>query len=72
MARPGGNPDFGTKYSFVTKGKEPLSKKSLNIRLPQNDYDELMEIPRDERLSLVRTAIAKALTQRKEKLQQAS
>ncbi len=70
MANP--NPKTEQLIPFKKVGDKPLSKKPLHIRLPQNDYDDLMEIPRDERLSLVRAAIAKALTQRKEKLQQAS
>ncbi len=67
MARPGGNPDFGRKYSFVTNGDEPLSRKQLQIRLPQRNYDELMKLPRHERLELVRSAIARALSERQEK-----
>lgn len=66
MPRPGGNPDFGTKYSFVVKGDEPLSKKPLNIRIPQSDYDELMKLPSEVRLKLVRGAIARALRERED------
>ncbi len=72
--RPGGNPALGKdwKYAFKVKGSEPLSKKPLHIRVAQSNYDELMEIPSDERLELVREAIAKALAERKEKLHQTS
>ena len=68
MARPGGNPDFGKKYSFVTKGSEPLSKKQFQIRLPETVHEELMTLERQERLALVREAISSALLKRKQKL----
>ncbi len=66
MSRPGGNPEFGKQYRFPCKYDKPLSKKALQIRLKQSVMEELMLLPRQERLNLVREAIALALNQRKE------
>ncbi len=67
MVRLGGNPDFGTKYRFPKQYDKPLSKKALQIRLEQSNYDELMLLPTQERLNLVREAIAKALLERRQR-----
>jgi hypothetical protein len=38
--RPGGNPDFGTKYAFTTERDEPLSE-NLTLRVPASMKSQL-------------------------------
>jgi hypothetical protein len=58
--RPGGNPDFGTKYAFQTERKEPLTE-SLSLRVPVSMKSELK--CRENWQELVRQAIAEKLAQ---------
>lgn len=58
--RPGGNPDFGTKYARKTNRAEPLVKK-LTIRIPESMEFQLKQI--DEYQEFVREAIAEKLRQ---------
>lgn len=61
--RPGGNPDFGTKYAFTTDRAEPLAKK-ITVRITETMESQLREI--DNYREFVRQAIAEKL----EKLEQ--
>ncbi len=56
--RPGGNPDFGTKYAFKTERKEPLTE-SLSLRVPASMKSELKCLQNWQ--ELVRLAIAEKL-----------
>ncbi len=60
--RPGGNPDFGTKYAFRTNRKEPLTKK-ITVRISENMDTQLKEI--EDYREFIREAITKALVERK-------
>ena len=59
------NPKPKTEYliPFPQVGEEPLSKKPVYIRIPQSDYDRLMRLPREKRLSLLRQSIKSGLDQ---------
>lgn len=65
MARPGGNPDFGSKHRFENIYDEPLAKKQLQIRLPESLQALLDKMPADERNAFVRGAIATALKKKR-------
>ncbi len=56
--RPGGNPDFGTKYAFKTDREEPLTE-SLSLRVPASMKSELKRLQNWQ--ELVREAIAEKL-----------
>ena len=56
--RPGGNPDFGTKYAYTTERPEPLTKK-ITVRIPETMDSQLREI--DNYREFVRQAIAEKL-----------
>ena len=56
--RPGGNPDFGSKYAFKTEREEPLSQK-ITVRITETMDSQLRQL--DNYREFVRTAIAKAL-----------
>ena len=56
--RPGGNPDFGTKYAFTTERDEPLSE-SLSLRVPASMKSQLKCLQNWQ--ELVREAIAEKL-----------
>ncbi len=60
------NPRLENLKPFKPKGDKPLSKKPLNIRIDQEDYDLLMSLPRDIRLNLVRQAIKEGLEELQE------
>ncbi len=66
MANP--NPKTEHLTPFQKVGKEALSKKPLQVRIPQSDYDTLMDIPSQKRLALIRQWIKSGL----ENLQQDS
>ncbi|MBP5977035.1 CopG family transcriptional regulator [Brasilonema sp. CT11] len=42
MARPGGNPDFGTKYKF-TNGDKPIKTKVLGIRMTPEELKQIKD-----------------------------
>ena len=65
--RPGGNPDFGTKYKFTTDREEPLTEL-LAIRVPASMKSELKS--KGNWQEFVREAIAKALSERKNEFHQ--
>ncbi len=56
--RPGGNPDFGTKYAFKTNREEPLTE-SLSLRVPASMKSELKRLQNWQ--ELVREAIVEKL-----------
>lgn len=56
--RPGGNPDFGTKYALKTEREEPLTE-SLSLRVPKSLLSELKS--RENWQELVRQAIVEKL-----------
>ena len=58
MTRPGGNPDFGTKYRFTTDREEPCTAK-MTLRLPPSQYAKLKALANWQ--ELVREAIAEKL-----------
>ena len=58
MARPGGNPDFGTKYAFKTERQEPLKRK-IGFRVTERMYQQL--ISTENYGELIREAIAEKL-----------
>ena len=57
--RPGGNPDFGKKYSYVSADNEPL-EKLLQLRISASMKERLDKLG-DRKLSFIREAIDKAL-----------
>lgn len=56
--RPGGNPDFGTKYAFTTTRKEPLTE-NVSIRVSASMKSQLKK--QENWQELVRQAIANVL-----------
>jgi hypothetical protein len=56
--RPGGNPDFGTKYKF-DYGNEEKRSEALTIRITPSLLKELKNIAGDEYRDFCRQAIAK-------------
>ncbi len=52
MANP--NPKLENLVHFRPIGDEPLSKKQIQVRVPQSDYDKLMNLPPEQRLMLLR------------------
>ena len=65
MPRPGGNPEFGTKYGFKTDREEALTEL-LAVRVSASMKSELKN--RDNWQEFVRKAIAKALSEKKEQM----
>ncbi|MCG6135178.1 MAG: hypothetical protein MET45_11005 [Nostoc sp. LLA-1] len=63
MPRPGGNPDFGTKYKFETDRPEPLRHK-LTIKLTESMMGYLKSLGKDYP-EFVREAIAEKMTRHK-------
>jgi hypothetical protein len=57
--RPGGNPDFGTKYKIHAKGEEPLTEK-ISVRLPASIKKFLESLGKDYP-EFVREAIAEKM-----------
>ena len=55
MANPNPNTDHLTPFTQV--GKKPLSKNPVAVRVPQEDYDNFMAIPKDTRSRLLREFI---------------
>jgi hypothetical protein len=47
------NPNLENLKSFKPKNEKALSK-TIGIRLEQEVYDQLMSLPKDERLGLIR------------------
>jgi hypothetical protein len=58
--RPGGNPDFGTKYAFTTQREEPLTE-NVSLRVSASMKSQLQQQKNWQ--ELVRTAIAEKLQQ---------
>jgi hypothetical protein len=58
--RPGGNPDFGTKYAFTTQREEPLTE-NVSLRISASMKSQLKKQKNWQ--ELVRTAIAEKLQQ---------
>lgn len=56
--RPGGNPDFGTKYAFTTTREEPLTE-NVSIRVSATMKSQLKKQKNWQ--ELVRQAIAEKL-----------
>ena len=56
--RPGGNPDFGSKYGFKPKGNQPLSRQ-ITLKVTEEVYARLEEV--GSRTDFIRKAIDKAL-----------
>ena len=69
MARPGGNPDFGTKYKFDYGREEPLSA-SVYVMMYPKVKNRLKELALKKKCSvpdLVRTALDEYLDKVEEK-----
>ena len=56
--RPGGNPDFGTKYAFQTEREEPLTE-NVSLRVSASMKSQLKKQKNWQ--ELVRQAIAEKL-----------
>ena len=56
--RPGGNPDFGTKYAFQTEREEPLTE-NVSLRISASMKSQLKQQKNWQ--ELVRKAIADSL-----------
>ncbi len=56
--RPGGNPDFGTKYVFTTNRQEPLNKK-VTVRITETMESQLKQV--ENYREFIREAIAEKL-----------
>ncbi len=57
---------------FQPKGEQSLSKKAVQVRINQEDYDKLYSLPPDIRLDYVRLWIKKGLQELEEKGELAS
>lgn len=69
MARPGGNPDFGTKYRFDYGREEPLSEQVKVLMHPQmkRQLKNLVDQNSCTVPDLIRAAIAQYLASRQTK-----
>jgi hypothetical protein len=65
--RPGGNPDFGMKYTLTTDRAEPLLE-TFTIRLPKSTKARLKQM--EDAQEFVREAIAEKLAQLESQLEQ--
>jgi predicted DNA-binding protein len=63
MARPGGNPDFGTKYRFDYGRERPLSEQVKVLMLPEvkQQLKELAERQKCSVQDVIRDAISRYL-----------
>jgi hypothetical protein len=67
MARPGGNPDFGTKYRFSYGREEPLSEQVKVLMYPEMKH-QLKNLAAQENCTvpdLIREAIEQYLASKK-------
>lgn len=64
MPRPGGNPDFGTKFKF-DYGNEEKKSEALTIRITPSMLAELKNIGGDEYRDFCRDAINEAIKRHK-------
>jgi len=65
--RPGGNPDFGSKYKFETMGKKPLSEQ-VKVQIYSETKESLIELAKLKECSvpqLIREAIEEYLAKQK-------
>ena len=60
--RPGGNPEFGTKYKFKTDREEPLKVK-IGLRITESMFAQLDEL--EDKNEFIRSAIAEKLERSK-------
>ncbi len=65
MSRPGGNPDFGTKYKFDFGNKEKRDV-ALTIRITKTMLQQLKDIAGDEYRNFCLNAITSAIAEDKE------
>lgn len=56
------NPRLENLKPFKAKGEKPLSK-TIGIRIDQEDYDRLMNLPKDKRLDLLRQWIKEGVSE---------
>lgn len=49
------------KYKFKSIGDKPMGKKPIGIRVPQEQYEKFMAIPKDIRSKLLRDFIAETV-----------
>ena len=49
------------KYKFKPIGNQPMGKKPIGIRVPQEQYERFMAIPKDIRSKLLRDFIAETV-----------
>ena len=56
------NPRLENLQSFKPKGDKPLSK-TIGIRVEQEVYDQLMSLPKEQRLGLMRQWIKDGVKQ---------
>ena len=54
------------KYKYKTVGDKPLGNKPVGIRVPEQDYEDFMQIPKDIRSKLLREFIANTAQKYKE------
>ena len=57
--RPGGNPDFGTKYKFARSGDEPITSH-LTLKVTPSMKEKLDKLGK-RKAEFIRNAIDKAL-----------
>jgi hypothetical protein len=61
MANPNPHVENIVAFQFQPEGEESLSKKPVQVRVPQSDYDKLMRLPKEQRLVLLRKWIRTGL-----------
>ncbi|MGK7930272.1 MAG: ribbon-helix-helix protein, CopG family [Microcystaceae cyanobacterium] len=72
MARPGGNPDFGTKYRFYFGREHPLTEQ-VKVLMDSDMKNQLKRLAKEENCSIpeiVRTAIKEYVAKQIEQSQE--
>ena len=49
------------QYKFKPVGDKPMGKKPIGIRVPEDQYEKFMAIPKDIRSKLLRDFIAETI-----------
>ena len=61
MAKSKRRTDQIEKYQFKPVGDKPMGKKPIGIRVPEEQYEKFMAIPKDIRSKLLRDFIAETV-----------
>ena len=66
MANPNPKTSHLNRFPKLPGAKEPCARKPVQVKIPESQYEQWMNLPVDLRNQVLREAIAKALQEKEE------